>query len=194
MAQDSHISVDNAPMSLGRITFIVLSLACTGGGVFAGLSGAWQGLLFAAFWLPMIFIGVTGRPRVLFDPVVVEGVFEAEGFRSYGRLDYQMLLAMSLTGLSYILLAAWWPRLPHFPTGLAVLYLFFATAVNAYLWQRDIGPQKLLVGYLTSMLMAGVMLGATDPRETPSAVELLYLSAWGILYSGVALRRKKNGS
>jgi hypothetical protein len=191
MDQDSHIASDQTPMSLGRITFVVLSLFCAGGGIFAGMFGVWQGFLFAAFWIPMFFIGATGLPRVLFEPVVVEGAPEATGFHSYARSDYLLLAAMAVVGGAYILLAYLWPGLPHFAPGQALLYLFFATACNAYIWQSNITVHRQLAGCVHALLLGVILLSVRRPDSELLAGYLIYAGAWGMIYCGLAMRRTK---
>jgi len=193
MDQDSHIAGADAPWSLPRITFIVLSLFCMGGGLFVGLLGTWLGYLFAAFWMPMFFIGVTGRPKALFEPVTNEGAPEATGFHSYARSDYLLLTAMALLGGGYILFAYLWPVLPHFAPGLAFLYLFFATACNAYLWQSNLTLRQQLIGCVHAVLVGYILLSVRRLNAELQAACLFYASAWGMIYCGLGLRRKKVG-
>lgn len=194
MDHDSHIAGENTPLSLSRITFIVLSLGCVVGGLFAGVLGTWQGYLFAAFWLPLLFIGASGRPRELFEPVAIEGLPEARGFHSYTRSDYLLLVSMALMGCAYIFLAYIWPVLPHFMIGQALLYLFFATACNAYLWQSNLTLQQQLLGCVHGIFVGCILLSVRRPDFGLLAVYLFYASAWGMIHCGLALRRRKAAS
>jgi hypothetical protein len=193
MDRDSHIAGDNTPFNLSRITFVVLSLVCAGGGIFVGLLGTWQGFLFAAFWIPMFFIGATGRPKVLFEgvpPNVYISDFESSGFHGYISLDYLLLAAMALTGLAYILLATWWPRLPHFAPDQAMLYLLVATATNAYLWQCNISPRNMFWGCACFPVSGGILLWTMGSAGRLPSAAVIYASAWGMLHSGLLLRRR----